>query len=279
MTRRASALAGSLLAAAVLLPAQDASASEPSHVPVSIETNFEDEDPDRTKRVQPVLEKSVVDALEHRHHVAVSDNATTKMVFVVRNLEEDPKAKRKLAVMDYGVLIEVRIDGEKKGDKVVFCTDKGEAELVDCAIEGIPEILQYVPVQESGDGPEPNDPPPPQPPDKTGPKPDRVAPIGPWGIVGIVVATGGLATTIAGAVDLARGEQVEPGVGFQEVNDYRPRGRILLGTGIGLLVVGTVALAVDVGIRAKKRKRQSKTSHFQIELQPGGATAGFRGRF
>ncbi len=253
---------------------------EPRYAPVALETNFEDEDPARTKRVQPVLDKSATDALKRRHGIEVVTTASTTIAFFVRNLEEDPKAKRELAVMNYGVLIEIRTDGKKVGDKVVFCTQKGEAELVDCAIEGIPQILEYLPVQDAppdiegtstpGQG---ND-------EITDTKPVRPAAIGPMGIAGIVLGSAGLGTTIAGAVDLGRGRVVEPSTrtGFDRGTDYRPRGRALLGAGLGMAVVGAVLVAVDVGLRAKKRK-QRPLVEANVSVRPGFAGVYVGGRF
>lgn len=81
-----------------------------------------------------------------------------------------------------------------------------------------------------------------------------VRPIGWLGITGAVVAGGGLATTIAGAVRLAQGEVAEPSTtSRQRVEDYRPQGRVLLGVGLGAVALGTAAVVVDVVMRKKKR--------------------------
>lgn len=86
------------------------------------------------------------------------------------------------------------------------------------------------------------------------PTDEPVRPIGWLGITGAVVAGGGLATTIAGAVRLAQGERAEPSMTSQRrVTDYRPQGLALLGVGTSALILGTTALVVDVVVRKKKR--------------------------
>jgi hypothetical protein len=173
------------------------------------------------------------------------------------------------------VRIEVRVDGERAGDKVVPCAEKGEAELVDCAIDGIPSILAHVPTREV--------PPEPTPPTKDAPPPPSTAPehvprIRGLGIAGIVVAAGGLATTIAGAVYMARGEVTDPTlVGRNETTDFRVPGRVLLGVGVAALVVGTVMIAADAGVQAKKRKQAR--ARIELDAGPGFAGARLRGRF
>jgi hypothetical protein len=247
------------------------------YVPVEVEANFDGQDPGRTKRLRPALERAAREALQLRHDVEVVDRSDVAIVFYVRSLEEGAKAKSDPAVIDYGVRIEVRVDGERAGDKVVPCAEKGEAELVDCAVDGIPAILTHVPTEELP--PEPSPPPPSE--SDTSPQPhaERVPPIRGWGIAGIVLAAGGVATTIAGAVYLARGEVTEhPNlIGRNEVTDYRVPGRALLGAGLSVLVVGTVMIAADVAVQAKKRKRT--TARIELDAGPGFAGARLRARF
>ena len=87
------------------------------------------------------------------------------------------------------------------------------------------------------------------------PPPKVVRPIGWLGITGAVVAGGGLATTIAGAVRLAQGEVAEPSPRPEiRIVDYRPQGRMLVGVGVGALALGAAAVVVDVVLRKNKRK-------------------------
>lgn len=101
-------------------------------------------------------------------------------------------------------------------------------------------------------------------------------PIGWLGITGAVVAGGGLATTIAGAVRLAQGEVAEPSqMSQQRVEDYRPQGRVLLGVGVSALAMGTAALVVDVVMRKKKRDALAVAPNWL----PHGAGVAVSGRF
>lgn len=85
--------------------------------------------------------------------------------------------------------------------------------------------------------------------------PKRVRPIGWLGITGAVVAGGGLATTIAGAVRLSQGRVVEPSASsMSSVTDYRPQGVALVGVGVAAVAVGAAALVADLVVRKKKRQ-------------------------
>jgi len=83
----------------------------------------------------------------------------------------------------------------------------------------------------------------------------RTKPIGGLGITAAVVAGGGLATTIAGAVEFGRGEVVKrsdtPNL---RVEDHRPQGVFLLSVGMSALVLGTAVMVVDVVTREKNKK-------------------------
>lgn len=111
------------------------------------------------------------------------------------------------------------------------------------------------------------------------------SPIGPLGGVGIGVAALGLGAVVWGAVDLSRGrvDDDPPGSDLatrQTWTDYGPRGALLLGVGIGGVVVGGAMLAVDVVIRAKKRKNAKKRSGALIPiLTPRSAGLGWVQRF
>jgi hypothetical protein len=198
------------------------------YVPVDLRTDFADEDPGRARRIRPLLKRTAAEALGHEHGVEVLDGADAILVIYVRNLEEDPNAKRSLAVMDYGVRLEVQVNGNSVGDEVVFCTQKGEAELVECAIGGLDAVLQYLPT-EAVPPPDRQKLPPPQLPEQPV-TPDRLAPIGPVAASGIALGVGGVVATALGGADLARGQvsSAVPGTG-NERTDYRQRGRLLLG--------------------------------------------------
>ena len=99
-----------LLASAVVSGAlpNRVEAAEPRYSPIEVATNFEDENPERTKRIQPQLEQGTVDALRLRHEIEVVDSADTELVVFVRSLAEESDSGPQLAVIDYAVLVEVR---------------------------------------------------------------------------------------------------------------------------------------------------------------------------
>lgn len=241
-------------------PALASPDARPRYAPVSVETNFEGEDPERTGRIEPALDKRASEVLQLRHGVTVENEASTAVVMSVRVLEESPKAADGRAVTDYGVQIEVIVDGETVGDEIVPCPEKGEAELVDCAVDGLASILHHIPVLPAEDsegdlGPKDGTTDNGTTVNKTGDE-DRIAPIGVLGGVGIVLAAGGLGSTVAGSVDLARGKVTEdPSTsGEERSRDYRRRGAVLLGVGLSAIVVGTVLVVTDTRKRAKRRK-------------------------
>ncbi|MEX1364159.1 MAG: hypothetical protein AB1Z98_13610 [Nannocystaceae bacterium] len=271
------ALARLLLTAALVMAPTLANASGPRYAPIKLTTNFEDEDPERTQRIRPVLEQSTIDALR-RHEIDVVESADAELVIYVRSLAEESGTGPQVAVIDYAVVVEVRLGDEQATKHPFFCAKKGEAELIMCVLEGITPALEALPVESRPDEPHG------KPPSEGGgglvhPQPARIRPIGGLGITGIVVGAGGLATTVAAAVDLRRGERVdEPtSAGLTNTTDFRPRGRALLGVGLGLLVTGAVLVGVDVGLRAKKRKRRAVDVGFG--LAPSFTGASVRGRF
>ncbi len=82
--------------------------------------------------------------------------------------------------------------------------------------------------------------------------------LGPVGYLGIGAAALGLGGVIAGAVLLDRGVVVEDvGMTTIELADYRRPGAALLGVGLGLLVIGNVALGVDLGVLANRRRART----------------------
>lgn len=83
--------------------------------------------------------------------------------------------------------------------------------------------------------------------------------IGPVGYVGISSSAIGLGTAIAGAVLLNRGSvPTSSDATFISVINYRPAGQALAGVGLGLMVVGNVLLAVDLGIFAPRRESRAR---------------------
>ncbi len=256
--------------------ASSASADVPRYRPVAVETRFKGDDPARVGRVEPELERRAIEALQYRG-VEVDGASTTTVVVQVLNVAEGEAGQADKAVSDYGTHIEVQIDGEKVGEKVTMCMHKGEAELVGCALSGLPDVMHLLPKDDEEEEEVPDKPvPDPGPADKG--KKVALAPLGVLGVAGIVVAAAGLGLGVAGSLDLARGEVDDDdwAVGTERT-DYSPRGIGLVVGGGAALAVGAALIAVGV-IRTKKKQRERST-RVQLDASPGFAGVRFLGRF
>jgi hypothetical protein len=102
-------------------------------------------------------------------------------------------------------------------------------------------------------------------------------PIGPVGYVGISSSALGLGTAIAGAVLLHRGRVPTDSTALM-VTNYLPAGQALAGVGIGLMVVGNVLLALDLGVFAPRRESRVRAKiagvSFVAEHGPGVIVSG-----
>jgi len=104
----------------------------------------------------------------------------------------------------------------------------------------------------------------------------RVRTVGAVGYGGIASVLLGVAGTIAGAVDLNRGEVRQTNL----IIDYRPRGRALAGVGIGLMAVGTVLLGVDLGLLLPRREAKARARLDGVSVTSmNGPGLVFSGRF
>lgn len=117
-------------------------------------------------------------------------------------------------------------------------------------------------------------------PDVEVPVVDAPRKITPWGISGAVVLAGGLGLTVGGAVLFPRATKVaETGSGESlGMSNYRKSGAILLGLGVGLMAVGAIALAADMGVQGKRRRRffgTKKGKGARVEPGPLGITLRF----
>jgi len=262
--------------AAICLPVPLAKASERDGgpVPVAVGTNFRGVAPDRVKRIEASLRERGVKDLGLAG-VAVSDKATTQVVFHVRSLVDETEATA--AVSDYGTHIEVLSDGKRVGEIVVtFCKEKGEAELVDCALEGLPEAIGLIPVDEGASVPTPLV--------EAESKPKRetekvpLAPLGADGVAGIAVAVVGVGFGVFGARDLIRGDvDASEGMVFVEGDDFSKRG-------IGFVVVGGVLMATGAALIARgvirtRRKQRERAVQAEIQATPSFSGLRFTGRF
>lgn len=263
-----SCLAG-LAVIAVSVPAQ----AQPRYRPVAVEAKFKGVDQARVDRVEPELRQRARETLENR---GVGADETSNIVVVVQVLDiaEDEQADK--AVSDYGTSIEVQIDGEKVGEKITPCMQKGEAQLVGCALSGLPELMHLFPQDEVEEPSEVEA----DPPQETSKDDGKVAlaPLGPLGVAGVVVAAAGVGLGVAGGIDLARGE-VEESEGLERGRreDYRPRG-------VGVAVAGGAAVAVGVvliaiGVTRTKKKQRERAARVQIDANPNFAGLRLSGRF
>lgn len=251
------------------MPAQ----AQPRYRPVAVEAQFKGVDQARVDRVEPELRQRVIETLEIRG--VESDEASNIVVVVhVLDIAEDEQADK--AVSDYGTSIEVQIDGEKVGEKITPCMQKGEAQLVGCALSSLPDVMHLLPQDEVEEPSEVD----PDPPGETPAKEDKVAlaPLGPLGVAGVVVAAAGVGLGVAGGLDLARGD-VEESEDLEQGSreNYRPRG-------VGFVVAGGVAVAVGValiaiGVTRTKKKQRERAARVQINASPNFAGLRVSGRF
>lgn len=242
--------------------------------PVSVDTEFDGIDQARIDRLDPLLRERAREALEEQS-IEVIEDADTTLVVHVQSLEDGPpEAHADKAVSDYGTHIEVLIDGEAAGEEITLCTQKGEAELLDCALLGLPAVLERLPYEDAA----PADTPPPE---VVQPKPARTQSspldtLGPEGIVGITVAAAGLALGTVGVVYVSRGIERNEQPGFVEETNYeRP--------GIVYLVTGTVGLAAGAGLialgilRGQKKRHAHERARLNVAPTLGGLS--LSGRF
>lgn len=112
---------------------------------------------------------------------------------------------------------------------------------------------------------------------------DPPPPIGPLGIGGAIGLAAGLGLSISGGVELGRGlvDNIDLAKETGSQADHRPPGRVLLGAGIGVAVVGIALLATDLALRAKKRKAAASQHSVTVApaLRPDYAGIGLGGRF
>lgn len=257
-----------LLAVLTTAPAERA---ETHHYrPVAVETRLKDLEPERAERLQPLLEKHATEALQLRDVETDQDSSTTVVFHVISVAQElDPNA----AISDYGTHIEVHIDGEKVGEEITLCTRKSEAELIDCALSGLPKVMELLP-QEASQSQEDS---------PTGPEHEEekkvpLAPLGRLGVAGIAIGAVGIGTAIAGGYFLARGEVDETAnpAGTNR-SDYSRPGIGLLAAGGALVATGVVLTVVGV-LRTKKQKRKQST-RVLIDTSPNFAGLHVSGRF
>jgi len=249
--------------------------AEPRYRPVSVEARFKGVDEARVERVEPELRQRALETLEIRG-VKADESSNIVVVIQVLDIAEEEQADR--AVSDYGTSIEVQIDGEKVGEKITPCMQKGEAQLIGCALSSLADVMHLLPQEEvetSSD--RETDPAQGAIGDKEG---DEVAlaPLGALGIAGIVVAATGVGFGVAGGIDLARGEVLESqGRERNRRDDYRPRGVGFLAAGGAAVAVGVALIAV--GVTRTKKKQRERTARVRLDASPNFAGLHVSGRF
>lgn len=263
-----SCLAG-LAVATLSVPAQ----AQPRYRPVAVEARFKGVDQARVDRVEPELRQRARETLEIR---GVESDESSDIVVVVRVLDiaEDEQADK--AVSDYGTSIEVQIDGEKVGEKITPCMQQGEAQLVGCALSGLPDVMHLLPQDDVAE-PSETDPDPGQ---ETAEDQEKVAlaPLGPLGVAGVVVAAAGVGLGVVGGIDFARGEVEEPeGLERGRRENYKPRGVGFLAAGGAAVAVGIALIAV--GVTRTKKKQRERAARVQVDANPNFAGLRLSGRF
>lgn len=262
-------MTASLLAACLLLLPASAEAGEPLQLIVDTSTLAEaDRDSFRA-----TITTSVTETLASEGRELVDGAPTTLRVRVEYLAEEN---------LDYAIVYEALQGSESLGEAAsLTCSGCVEAKLVRTISEGVPAALvridELVAANAEPTAPTPAEPTPAEPPAA------RVPPIGALGIVGSIIAAGGVATLVAGGLELDRGlvDDIDLANEFGSQTDHRPLGRALLGAGIGVALVGVALLATDVAIRAKKRKASAPRQSLTITpaWRPDYAGIGIGGRF
>lgn len=272
----------SALIASSSLPSPVQAGERTGAQPVSIETNFRGVEADRIQRVEPALEKRARDSLQ-LSGVTVSEDAETVMVFHVRSLAEEPNSTT--AVADYGTHIEVLIDGERVGEPIVtFCDQKGEAELVECTLEGLDEAVALLPQepQETSSSPTNTTSPPPTKTTSQASDSDKTDNPGlPFIISGAAAVALGAGGVIAGSVLHVRERQEQ---GFElDVGEGTVEERHSKALTIPMIAVGSLALLGGVAliiVGAQKNKNHKKrTTVVTPSFGPQFAGFSLQGRF
>lgn len=165
------------------------------------------------------------------------------------------------------------------------CLRCSSEELVAQAFEIFPAMVemhtnQRAAAERAAAAAEPEPAPPPQAP-AAPTKPAKLAPLGPVGYVGIASSGLGLISAITGGVLLTLEPRYGlPGLGPAEFKNYEPPGLALLGVGLGMLVVGNVMLAVDLGPLAARRRERAGSTHARVGMSVGPTgTLVIAGRF
>jgi hypothetical protein len=113
---------------------------------------------------------------------------------------------------------------------------------------------------------------------------ESTRPIGPLGYVGIGIGVLGLGGVVWGAVDLSRGRVYDspPDAGdlYRTGTDHTFRGKVLLGAGAGVVVVGGALLITDLMIHRKRRAQATSRAHVPAPfISPTAVGLAWTGRF
>lgn len=243
--------------------------------PVSIETQVEGVDPSRADRLEPQLEAAGRRALKV-HGVETTEGEGATIVFHVRGMAEgDPKENAAKAVSDYGTHIEVLIDGASVGEEVTLCVSKGEAELVECALGGIPAVLGLLPREDVVPDVASSQPPGP---DQPQPAKAEKSPLV-WVGAGLLVAGG---ATLAAGIPMHLHDESgsvadgDTGLAFERERYPRSTTIPLLLVGSGLAVTGVALLTTGLVKNARARK---KSTAIAPVVSTGFAGVSIQGRF
>lgn len=262
-------MTASLLAAGLLLLPASAEAGEPLQLIVDTSTLAEaDRDGFRTTITTSLTETLATEGRE------LVDGAPTTLRVRVEYLAEEN--------LDYTIIYEALQGSESLGEAAsLTCSGCVEAKLVRTISEGVPAALvridELVAAKTEPTAPTPTDEPPPAEPPAA-----RVPPIGALGIVGSIIAAGGVATLVAGGLELPKASEIGTSVnGVAPTREHGRTGQLLLAVGGGALVVGVAMLATDVVLRSKRNKA-AKSRAVRVPtplLGPGFVGMGLSGRF
>lgn len=270
--------------AMALMVAQEPPPTDAAPPQVALQIDFagllEHQDAAAAEETATFLRQDTTVALRQTHGVEVVDDAQAPAVVVELGWVD-------YAQSNYQIVVRAR-----RPDEVAQVVERYECECIDSGViesvlQRLPEALQQLEEQPPAPAETAEaetvavEPEPPAAVDEDPPaeEPSKARPIGAVGITGAVVAAGGLGALGFGISRLSRGEERRPAPmneERQQLQDFRPQGRVWVGIGVGAAVVGTAVLVVDLTVL--RRRRQAR-----VALTPtlGPSTAGLQlhGRF
>jgi hypothetical protein len=256
------------LAVAHLSVAQTAEAQSPEGEPplaVALELSFDELPPALQTELEP-LTRAELDSLARTHGFSAAAVGGPADLMIHAKVSQ-PEGQSSVFLITASVEFEGETIREVKEDVCLRCTTSEVASEILVILPDALTQAREARAQAAAEAPPPTvDSEPVEAPILR----DEPALLGPVGYVGIASSALGLGAAIAGGVFLHRGEVVvgEPLGPTIETVDHRPAGLALIGTGLGVMVLGNILLGVDLGILRKHRTEKT------AQLVGFGATAG-----